>query len=69
MVDNAELNNRRVVALAKQHKVTVARVHEALDGHPVNTDSEAFLRRALALELMRLDTLEEAFESKAIKSW
>jgi len=66
MVDNSELNNRRVVALAKAHKVTVDRVHEALDAHPVTTDRELFLRRTLALELMRLDQLEEAFEEKAL---
>src|SRR5215469_215325 len=67
MVDNAELNNRRVLALAKAHKMTVAKVHEALDQHPVSTDRETFLRRTLAMELMRLDQLEEAFERKALR--
>src|SRR5262249_53793042 len=32
-----------------------------------STDRETFLRRTLALELMRLDQLEMAFEDKALK--
>jgi hypothetical protein len=66
-MDNGELNNRRVLALAKAHECTVERVHEALDQHPVSTDRETFLRRTLALELMRLDQLEMAFEDKVLK--
>ena len=66
-MDNNELNNRRVHALAKAHDCTVAQVHDALDQHPVSTDRDTFLRRTLALELMRLDQLEMAFQDKAIR--
>jgi hypothetical protein len=40
---------------------SVGEVHAALDGHP----SDRFLVRTLALELMRLDELEETFRVKA----
>jgi hypothetical protein len=38
-----------------------------LDRHPIELDRDADLKRALALELMRLDQLDMAFEGKAIK--
>jgi hypothetical protein len=66
-MDYGELNNQRVLALAKAHDCTVEQVHEALDQHPVSTDRDCFLKRTLALELMRLDQLEMAFEDKVIR--
>jgi hypothetical protein len=42
-------------------------VHAALDRHPIELDRDAYLKRTLALELMRLDQLEMAFEGKALK--
>ncbi len=66
-MDNGELNNRRVLALAKAHDCAAAQAHKALDAHPVSTDRDTFLKRTLALELMRLDQLEMAFEDKAIR--
>jgi len=42
-------------------------VNAALDRHPIELDRDRFLKRTLALELMRLDQLEMAFEGKAIR--
>jgi hypothetical protein len=42
-------------------------VHAALDRHPIELDRDAYLKRTLALELMRLDQLEMAFEDKALR--
>jgi hypothetical protein len=42
-------------------------VHAALDRHPIALNRDAYLKRTLALELMRLDRLEMAFEGKAIR--
>jgi hypothetical protein len=36
-------------------------------GHPIELDRDKFLRRTLALELLRLDQLEMAFEGKALE--
>jgi hypothetical protein len=66
-MDHDELVNRRVHAIAKTHRCTIDDVHAALDRHPIELDRDAYLKRTLALELMRLDQLEMAFEGKAIK--
>src|SRR5215831_13023554 len=66
-MDEDELVNKRVHAIAKAHRCTVDDVHAALDRHPIELDRDRFLKRTLALELMRLDQLEMAFEGKAIK--
>ena len=66
MVDFDELINRRVVAIARSHGCSVDDVHDALDRHPIELDRDAYLRRTLALELIRLDQLEMAFGSKAL---
>jgi hypothetical protein len=42
-------------------------VHEALDSHPIELDRDKYVKRTLALELMRLDQLEMAFEGKALQ--
>jgi hypothetical protein len=53
-MDQDELTNRRVHAIARVHDCTVADVHEALDKHPIELDRDKFLRRTLAIELLRL---------------
>jgi hypothetical protein len=62
-----ELVNRRVHAIARAHDCSIDEVHAALDRHPIELNRDAYLKRTLALELMRLDQLEMAFEGKAIK--
>jgi hypothetical protein len=66
-MDQDELVNKRVHAIARAHDCTVDDVHAALDRHPIELDRDAYLKRTLALELMRLDQLEMAFEGKALR--
>src|SRR5215468_4136487 len=66
-MDHDELVNKRVHAIAKAHDCTIDQVNAALDRHPIELDRDRFLKRTLALELMRLDQLEMAFEGKAIR--
>jgi hypothetical protein len=66
-MDNDELVNKRVHTIARAHSCSIDDVHAALDRHPMELDRDAYLKRTLALELMRLDQLEMAFESKAIR--
>lgn len=66
-MDENELCNKRVVAIAKAHKCSVDDVHAALDRHPIEVDRDTYLKRQLALELVRLDELERAFEAKALR--
>jgi hypothetical protein len=66
-MDHDELVNKRVHAIARAHDCTVDQVNAALDRHPIELDRDRFLKRTLALELMRLDQLEMAFEGKAIR--
>jgi hypothetical protein len=66
-MDHDELTNKRVHAIARAHDCSIDDVHAALDYHPIERDRDAYLKRTLALELMRLDQLEMAFEGKAIK--
>ena len=61
-MDHAELTNQRVHAIARAHGCTIDDVHAALDQHPVELHRDKYLKRTLALELMRLDQLEMAFE-------
>lgn len=65
-MNHDELNDRRVVALAKRHKCSAGEIRSALDQHPLEVDRDAFLRRTVALELVRLDQLEETFAEKAM---
>ena len=53
-MDEHELVNKRVHAIAQAHRCTVANVHSALDRHPIELDRDAFLKRTLALELVKL---------------
>ena len=66
-MDHDELINKRVHAIARAHSCSIDDVHAALDRHPIELDRDAYLKRTLALELMRLDQLEMAFEGKAIR--
>src|SRR5215813_4679422 len=66
-MDHSELTNQRVHAIARAHDCTVDQVNAALDRHPIELDRDRFLKRTLAMELMRLDQLEMAFEGKALK--
>jgi hypothetical protein len=55
-----------VQRIAQDHRCTVDDVNAALDRHPVETDRAKYVRRLLALELVELDELQEAFRDKAI---
>jgi len=65
-MNHDEITNRRVRRIAKDHGCSVAEVNAALDRHPIELDRDLFLKRTLALELYRLDQLEEAFHGKAV---
>ena len=67
MVDNDEINQRRVGRIAREHKCTIPDVNRALDAHPVRTERAEYLSRLLALELVELDELGEVFRAKAIR--
>jgi len=62
-----ELVNKRVNAIAKGHNCTVDQVNAALDRHPIELDRGTYLKRTLAVELMRHDQLEIAFEGEALR--
>ena len=66
-MDQDELVNKRVHAIARAQDCTIDQVNAALDQHPIELDRDRFLKRTLAMELMRLDQLEMAFEGKALK--
>ena len=61
-----DLVNKRVRALAVDHGLTVPETLAALDKHPIELDRDQFLRRTLALELIELDQLQQAFRDKAL---
>jgi len=52
-MDQNELVNQRVHAIARAHDCTTDDVHAALDRHPIELNRDAYLKRTLALELMR----------------
>ena len=58
--------HKRVRRIADDFGCTIAEVHAVLDRHPIEIDRDKYLKRTLALELLRLDELEEAFRDKAI---
>ena len=58
--------HKRVRRIADDYGCTIAEVHAVLDHHPIGIDRDKYLKRTLALELLRLDELEEAFRDKAI---
>ena len=65
-MDHDEINNKRMRRIARDHGCSVADVHKALDRHPIELDRDTDMKRTLALELLRLDELEEAFREKAL---
>lgn len=66
-MDEDELVNKRIKRLARDYGLSVEQVHKALDRHPIELDRDRYLKRTLALELLRLDELEMAFRDKAIE--
>jgi hypothetical protein len=58
--------HKRVRRIADDHNCTVAQVNAVLDHHPIEVDRDTYLRRTLAVELLHLDELEEAFRKKAL---
>lgn len=58
--------HKRVRRIADEHDCSVADVNAVLDHHPIEMNRDEYLRRALALELLHLDELEEAFRDKAL---
>jgi hypothetical protein len=58
--------HKRVRRIADEHNCSVAQVNAVLDHHPIEIDRDKFLKRTLALELLRLDEIEEAFREKAL---
>src|SRR5262249_15943238 len=67
MVDNDDINQRRLRRIACEHHCTIPDVNVALDAHPIKTEREKYLSRLLALELVEMDELGEVFREKAIK--
>src|SRR5262245_13313018 len=66
-MDHDKLVNSRVHALVRAYDCTIDEVHAALDQHPIELDRDRFLKRTLAMELVRLDQLETAFIVKALR--
>src|SRR5262245_35765101 len=65
-MDRDEIVNKRVRRIADEYGCTVDEVNACLDHHPIELDRDKYLKRTLALELLRLDELEVAFRDKAI---
>jgi DNA-binding transcriptional MerR regulator len=58
--------HKRVRRIADEHGCSVAEVNAVLDHHPIETNRDQYLKRALALELLHLDEIVEAFRDKAL---
>jgi hypothetical protein len=54
-------------ALAEEFGTTIEEVQAILDAHPVETDRDSYLRRALAQQLLLLDRLEVTFGRMAFE--
>jgi hypothetical protein len=65
-MNHDKITNQRVARIAEDHRCSIADVNAALDHHPIETNREKYLRRLLALELVELDELAEAFREKAV---
>jgi hypothetical protein len=59
--------NHRVRRIADNYHCGVAAVNAVLDHHPIEIDRDKYLKRELALELLHLDEIEEAFREKALE--
>jgi hypothetical protein len=64
--DQDKIIHRAVRRIADDFGCTVAEVNALLDRHPIEVDRDKYLKRVLALQLLQLDELEEAFHDKAI---
>jgi DNA-binding transcriptional MerR regulator len=58
--------HKRVRRIADEHGCSVADVNAVLDHHPIETNRDQYLKRELALELLHLDEIVEAFRDKAL---
>jgi hypothetical protein len=65
--DSDKVIHRAVRRIADDLGCTVAEANALLDRHPVEVDRDRYLKRVLALQLLQLDEIEEAFHDKAIK--
>jgi hypothetical protein len=65
-MDHDKIVNKRVQRIARDHDCTVDDVHAALNRHPIELDRDRFLKRTLAMELVELDELQQAFRGKAL---
>ena len=63
-MDHDRIVNKRVQRIARDHSCSVAEVNAALDHHPIELDRDTFLKRTLAMELVELDELQQAFREK-----
>jgi len=54
-MDQNEIINKRVRRIARDHGCSVAEVNTALDHRPFELDRDKFLKRTLAMELVKLD--------------
>src|SRR5215813_1829852 len=65
-MDHDEIIQKRVRRIATDHGCSNAEVNAALDHHPIELDRDTFLKRTLAMELVELDELAQAFREKAL---
>jgi len=65
-MDYDEIVQKRIRRIARDHDCSVADVNAALDHHPIELDRDTFLKRTLAMELVELDELQQAFREKAL---
>jgi len=66
-MDHDKIVNTRILTIAQANGCTVEDVYAALDRHPIELDRDMYLKRTLALELIRLDQLEMVFGGKALR--
>jgi len=64
--DQDKIIHRVVRRIADDHNCAVEDVNSVLDRHPIEIDRDKYLKRTLALQLLHLDELEEAFRDKAL---
>ena len=65
-MDHNRIVNKRVRWIAQDHGCSIDDVNAALDRHPIELDRDTFLKRTLAMELVELDELQQAFRDKAL---
>jgi hypothetical protein len=65
-MDPDEFLNKRIARIARDRGAcTVDEVNAELDALAIELDDDRFLKRTLAIELRRLDELEDVFHPKA----